>query len=252
MISISSLHLSMKTLLKSLRTPVEEYLDNLSKNKFVLFYVQFIHERESVLNHLKTYYPPDTVTWANDLKQNDTYINEHNKLVVASISHTYSLGVHWLPVLPSSTTMEIENFELRDSPSLTSLTNSGWSGLEKPHILSVYTMFYYHCHTRTESKGEQCYAPGSILTLDGKTLVGRARDSLGTWIVDWHTGIDALHYGHYIFALGSITIFPACSLAYSWIAQASQLYSFLHSEDCIVDDDLYMMDGYWILQVKPK
>ncbi|KAK0239394.1 hypothetical protein EDD85DRAFT_447848 [Armillaria nabsnona] len=260
------------------RTLVKEYLDSIPKKDFVSFYIQFIHERESILNHLRTYYPPDTMSWDNYPKPNSTYINEHNRLIVASISHRYNLGGYWYPVIDPSSSVEFEISKTRQAPSLTSLTWMTQSCLEKPHILSVYTMIYDYCITWNGFEVGQCYAPGSILTCGGKTLVGRARDSLGTWIVTWETWPDTNGscHSYYIYNRGSITvdsdsaedgtvlllhagimcyylqIFPASSLAYSWIAQAFQLDSSLHSRDYVVDDDLYMIDGYWYLHIEPK
>ncbi len=211
-------------------------------------------------------------------------------LVVASISQTYLLGIQWCPVLPLSTMIEFKNSEIREAPSLNRISGRDRSGLEKPHILSVYTFIHRHCKTWTESQVKQCYAPGSILTFHGKTLVGRARNSLGIWIVNWDTGLDKFHHDHHIddrfvtimistfccpslwFTIrGSITvgsnltedstvsllhagvvcynleIFPASSLAYSWIAQASQLYSSFHSGDHAIDDDLYMIGAHQLI-----
>lgn len=132
-------------------------------------------------------------------KPNHTYINEHNRLVVASISHQYFLGMQLDP------DDHLDNIESRaNSLSLVTIrTLLNMSVLEKAHILSVYTLIYEYW-TKLHERPVQPYAPGSILSLHGQTLVGRVWENLGAWQAYWKCGF---HHGINRFVIMMISIY---------------------------------------------
>ncbi|PBK60198.1 hypothetical protein ARMSODRAFT_1026729 [Armillaria solidipes] len=239
--------------------PVEEYLNSIPKKEFVQFYIQFIHDRESVSNHLRTSYSPDTVTWDNYAGPNDTYINEHNRLVIASICHNYNLGINLHP----EEYLGIMKNDRYGIPYIGSGYANGFggafmSGLKKAHIISVYTIILFHYQIKLDEVSHQ-------------TLIGRVWNMSGIWLAswdhelhDWTTRKPTITLGSHSTEGGTVPllhagvacydfqIFLAHGPGYTWIAQASQLYSYLNSGGQVNDYDLYMTDGYWSIDVKPK
>ncbi len=117
----------------------------------------------------------------NCSKISGTYVNEHGKLVVAKISKSYLLG------------LPISDFYMDHHPQYYHLC---WfypdmlnSSLQKGDILPVYytlwKYFFQNQFSYFDQKVLEPYAPGCILTLHGKTLIGRIWDKLDEqWIME--------------------------------------------------------------------
>ncbi|SJL07278.1 uncharacterized protein ARMOST_10621 [Armillaria ostoyae] len=251
----------------AMQVSVSTYLRKMIPPKDIIpFYVEFLHDMESLSDHLTKYCPPSKPESYTDMP--NTYVNEHGKLVIAAISKQYNLE---LPI----NAFHIDSLQL--PTRLIICANLFSSSLQKGDILPVYrTLIGYlsqnHWQFLYSSQEDQPYAPGSILTSHGQTLIGRTQDRLDKWIMECDALYSDLQYklpskdsesipidfstnmmeGNTVPLLCPgkmpcvIAIYPHSTfkISDSWIAQASHLYSDLRSRGCVDnDDDLDMING---------
>ncbi|PBK74618.1 hypothetical protein ARMSODRAFT_481301 [Armillaria solidipes] len=112
----------------AMQVSVHTYLGKMIPAKDIIpFYVEFLHDMESLSDHLTKYYPPSKPESYTDMP--NTYVNEHGKLVIAAISQQYNLE---LPI----NAFHINS--LRFHTRLIIYANLFRSSLQKGDILPVY------------------------------------------------------------------------------------------------------------------
>ncbi|KAK0457982.1 uncharacterized protein EV420DRAFT_1643336 [Desarmillaria tabescens] len=248
--------------------PFRDYERNLTAKQFVPFYIQLFYELESVSEYLSTHYTFLTPGfWAG---RGHIHLNEHGQVVVvAMVSEWYFTGGFVMRIFDKpGNRVRLRRLSTEPLPSHV----NRWSlslTLRKDNLCNVYDAIkriilskpFQSFHPQN-----QPYAPGSVLTSRGETLVGRVQTRLDEWNVHWTTSAN----DHTILLLpstnnGSITVplpyagtlpFDAsiCSRSFngalnSWIAQASQLQSCVCSRGPVDDDELLLIDTMFTLCV---
>ncbi|KAK0458018.1 uncharacterized protein EV420DRAFT_1643365 [Desarmillaria tabescens] len=246
-----------------------DYESNLTAKQFVRFYIQLFYDLESVTEYLSRHYTlPDLGGLVNP---SPIQLNEHGQIVMTpTVSNLYGIGVSFVyisDILWNHINLWVS---LTREPLLSQINR--WSSsltLQKDNLCNVYDAIkhiIWSKHSSLFHPQNQPYAPGSVLTSSRGTLVGRVQARLDKWEVYWE--------GHTILSLpstnnGSVMVpLPyAGTLSYyaeiqshsfdgilnSWIAQASQLQSCIHSRDHVDDDELLLIDKiHFSLSVIPE
>ncbi|PBK62801.1 hypothetical protein ARMSODRAFT_561392 [Armillaria solidipes] len=252
--------------------PFNDYEQNLTAKQVIPFSIQLLYDLESVSEYLLRHVPRGhKLYWHINSEESDININEHGQIVVTDmVAATYRIGafqrfiysgehyVHpqfWLPLS--------SGFE---EPLPTGSQTKRWSSpltLQKDNLCHAYDAIK-HIVWRGEHIDHlfenQLYAPGSVFTSHRKTLVGRVPIRFkDRWEVKWEAQ-DKDCATQLLFPMthnGSITVplpytRPHCYNAAirlhsfdrvlnSWIAQASQLQSCIHSRGLVEDDKLCLI-----------
>lgn len=239
------------------------------------FHIQLFYDLESVSEYLSRnsmHLQPKT-----SIHDKDVRLNEHGQIVVTDTTYSfYRIGVFQMHI--SNAPKNHVCWERWTQEPLASQIDT-WSlllALQKDNLCHAYNAIKHMISSHPLTHSNQSYAPGSILTSHEGTLVGRVPIRLDEqWVVDWEEedrdditlSFSSTHNGSVTVTLlyaetrwqsYYATIHLHSKLAFneildSWIAQASQLQSCIHTRGHVDDVELSLiLDTEFHLAVIPR
>ncbi|KAK0444181.1 hypothetical protein EV421DRAFT_1945496 [Armillaria borealis] len=242
----------------STQIPFNDYECNLTAKQIIPFYIQLYYDLKSLSEYLSRHVPHNSHSMADE---HDVYLNEHGQIVM-TVAATYVIGV-FITHIHEAPIRYWFDWQSPIEESLPSQINR-WSSsltLQKDSLCNAYDAI--KCITeipapQTLGPQDTPYAPGSVLTSHGGTLVGKVPIMLDEWVVKWigenggttttlfsstSNGIIMvpLPYASTQFYSADICLHSFDGMLDSWIAQASQLQSCICSRGHIDNDRLSLI-----------
>ncbi|KAK0214198.1 hypothetical protein IW262DRAFT_1516403 [Armillaria fumosa] len=251
--------------------PFDDYERNLTATKIIPFYIQLFYDLKSVAEYWSRH-----STFVHLLRTPDEgaiHLNEHGQVVVMNRTS----GIEFLGGFITCITKKDRISSWASWPKeLPASRIHRWSSsltLRKENLCNAYDAIkhiVWRPNLGSYCPPDQTYAPGSVLTSPGGTLVGRIPIRLDEWVMRWEVSEDSgtiiplphlTHNGSIIVPLpytgtrtykAEIHLRSFDGMFNSWIAQASQLQSCIYSMGHVGYDGLSLIDPVFYLRLYPE